>query len=207
MLYSLIIFQILHALMVIVILLAVFDVRFRGKWQIDQRSPLLIGIFLPLYTVGHISVLLFSFSDSINILDWVAFSLTFLALLIIVKARIDLKHSYAWPGQMGEKVELVKTGVYAYTRHPLYTGIYLYILGSLISVIYYSDLILGILMTLVAAALIVFLSITAQQEEERLQKDLGGIYVSYKAEVQSTLPLDVLKIRRTSCEENDNGEG
>ncbi len=196
---SLIIFNMAQALIAIMLLFFVFDFRFRGEKRANSGVPLLIGILFPLYTVGYMSVI-FTHLESVGVLDLSAFVLTALGTALAVKARIDLKGWYAWPGQFNINTQLVRTGIYAYMRHPLYVGVFVFIMGTLITVVMYSGFIFGIFMVMIAASVLAFVALAAKQEEVRLQNELGEIYVSYQCEVNAVLPLgrkrDVLRFSK-----------
>lgn len=48
-------------------------------------------------------------------------------------ARIHLGHNWGMPMSLKEKPELVTTGPYHFVRHPIYTGIAVAMLGSMIT--------------------------------------------------------------------------
>ncbi len=77
--------------------------------------------------------------------------------------------------------ELVKTGIYARIRHPLYTSTILFLIGFMIFSPSYSNL-------LHAVCLFIYLMIGIQFEEKRLIKTFGEEYKHYREQVPMLLP-------------------
>jgi protein-S-isoprenylcysteine O-methyltransferase Ste14 len=78
--------------------------------------------------------------------------------------------------------QLVKTGLYAYVRHPLYFGIILMLVGALIFLPTYSMMIFVIISLL-------YLPIGVKLEEQKLVKEFGEQYISYQREVKMLFPF------------------
>ncbi len=185
----LIFFKITQALVAVLLLFFVFDFRLRGERHLNAGTPLLVALLFPAYAIGYLSVVLF-FLKSITVLDWVAFFISLTGLVLVIKARVDLKDRYAWPGQFRLNTQLVRNGIYAYMRHPIYIGVFMFVTGTLLTVIVHSVLWLGILMAIVAASLLAFVTLAARYEEVRLQEELGEVYISYQCEVNAVLPFN-----------------
>jgi protein-S-isoprenylcysteine O-methyltransferase Ste14 len=77
--------------------------------------------------------------------------------------------------------ELIKTGIHARMRHPIYTGTILVILGMLVAVPNYSVLVSAI-------ASFLYLPIGIYLEEKKLISLFGKEYLEYKQEVKAILP-------------------
>lgn len=199
-----IIFQIATALLLIALMLLVFDIRFRGEKRVDGAPfPLLLGAFLPLYGLGYL-LIIFYYLGSVTIFDWISFILILVGTFIVARSRLDLRGNYAWPGQFIEKPELIKTGIYTRMRHPVYTGVGIFLLGTLFTVVVHSDLVLGIPMTVLSATILALLVSVARYEESCLTRELGDVYVSYICEVHAVLPF--YKAKREERYEEDESD-
>lgn len=190
--YTLISFQLLQSVVVVALVFFVFDFRLRGETVFGSKLPLLIGTLLPLYCLGYLSVL-YGFLETVTYVDWTAFMITVLSLALIMKAKIDLKDWYTWPGQFKHGPYLIKTGVYTWIRHPVYTGIFMFVFGTLLTVILHSVFMLGVFVSLAGASLLAFTFFVAQQEEFFLKKELGDSYIAYIYEVGAFFPSRVDK--------------
>ncbi len=76
---------------------------------------------------------------------------------------------------------LIKTGIYARIRHPLYTATILFLIGFVIFSPSYTNL-------LHAICLFIYLVIGLRFEEKRLTSQFGNEYVEYKDKVPMLLP-------------------
>lgn len=190
--YTLIFFQLFQSMIVLAIVFFVFDFRLRGESFFGSKLPILIGALFPLYCLGYL-LILFSFLKSVTVMDWISFVVIVLSLALIIKAKIDLKDWYTWPGQFKEGSELIKRGLYTRMRHPIYVGIFMFVLGTLITVVIHSVFILGVFVCLVGASLLAFTFFAAQQEEHFLMMELGDVYIAYRYEVNAFLPFKINK--------------
>lgn len=77
--------------------------------------------------------------------------------------------------------ELIQTGLYAWVRHPLYSGIVLIILG-IICCLPYQPLLLF------AAVTFVYLPFGIYWEEEKLRREFGPVYDRYAQGVKRLIP-------------------
>lgn len=71
--------------------------------------------------------------DYLSYLDFLALVLTFLGTVIVVKSKLDLGICHTWAGYCKQPSELEVSGIYAYIRHPLYTGIHLFSVDELLT--------------------------------------------------------------------------
>ncbi len=76
---------------------------------------------------------------------------------------------------------LIKTGIYAGIRHPLYTATILFLIGFVIFSPSYTNLIHAI-------CLFVYLMIGIRYEEKRMIQNFGSEYEKYKVQVPMLLP-------------------
>lgn len=81
-----------------------------------------------------------------------------------------------------EEKQLIKSGLYAYVRHPLYFGVILLLLGALLYLPYYSTLIF-------VAVVFIYLPIGVHLEEQKLIDEFGREYQQYQREVKMLIPF------------------
>lgn len=102
------------------------------------------------------------------------------AVWTIYKGIKDLKLTYSASGYENEE-ELVTTGIYGYTRNPMYFGATILILGWF--------LVLPFTFILISSVLFLFLFyFTAKSEENQLSQKFGKKYLSYKRNVPLFIP-------------------
>lgn len=108
--------------------------------------------------------------------------ITAAGLLFAVWARVHLGRN--WSGRPMIKVghQLIRTGPYRYVRNPIYTGILIGFIGTV--------LVLGLWIAVLAAGvgLVAFLG-KIRVEEKLLLEKFGEEYVQYKREVKSLIPF------------------
>lgn len=96
-------------------------------------------------------------------------------------ARYHLGQYWSSTVSLKEGHRIIETGPYAYLRHPIYSGIILAILGSLLST--------GTYRTLLGFAVIVTaLCIKATREEHLLCGELGSAYTDYRRHTGFLVP-------------------
>lgn len=98
-----------------------------------------------------------------------------------VWARVHLAGNWSATVTVKEGHELVRSGPYKYVRHPIYTGILIAILGSVVLIGRWNALI-GF--ALVAASFVIKLRI----EERFMAEQFGDAYQLYKKEVAALVP-------------------
>lgn len=102
------------------------------------------------------------------------------AVWTIYKGIKDLKLTYSASGYDNED-ELVTTGIYGYTRNPMYFGATILILGWF--------LVLPFTFILISSILFLFLFyFTAKSEENELTVKFGKKYLAYKRKVPLFIP-------------------
>ncbi len=137
--------------------------------------------------------------ESLSFLDFVALALTSIATSLVVKAKIDLRRHHTWAGYHFNTTELVAGGVYAFIRHPLYTSVYIFILGGLSNGIVHASWFLtnfGPVIFVYAVALVyimALLPIIASRETKLLIQELGDEFLKYQEQVHAFLPLRKFK--------------
>lgn len=112
----------------------------------------------------------------------IAIALIVLGLGFSVLARRYLGRN--WSGTITVKAghELIRSGPYAYVRHPIYTGLLLALIGSVLAVGEWRAL-LGL--AFIAAGIVRKLTI----EERFMTEQFGEAYTYYRAEVPMLVPL------------------
>ena len=136
--------------------------------------------------------------DLLSLLDFVTIAVTFLGTLLVVKAKMDLREHYVWAGYHFKTTKLVTEGVYAFIRHPLYTGTYIFIFGGLlIGISFFGELSPEILhatwfLTYIGLITLVYmitlLPIIATRETKLLAQQFGNEFLKYQEQVHAFLP-------------------
>jgi protein-S-isoprenylcysteine O-methyltransferase Ste14 len=113
---------------------------------------------------------------------WVLAGLVICGFLFTWWARIHLGQLWSSSVTRKEHHHVVDTGPYAIVRHPIYTGLLLAILGTV--------LLRGTILTLTGGALIAAgIYVKARVEEQFLRQQLGESYAAYARHVPMLLPF------------------
>lgn len=115
---------------------------------------------------------------------WSGFALVVIGLGFSIIARIWLGKNWSGMVTLKKDHELIRTGPYAWVRHPIYTGILLAIIGSVLTIDRWRALI-GL--AVIVAALIRKLMV----EERFMTQQFGDAYARYRAEVPALIPFIV----------------
>ncbi len=117
-----------------------------------------------------------------SIVGWVLAGLVILGFLFTWWARIHLGQLWSSSVTRKEHHHVVDTGPYAIVRHPIYTGLLLAIVGTVLLRI--------TIITLTGSALIASgIYIKARVEEEFLRQQLGEPYAAYARHVPMLMPF------------------
>jgi protein-S-isoprenylcysteine O-methyltransferase Ste14 len=150
----------------------------------SYRVLLVLGIILlafPGYRVGPANPLLWR-QSAVTLA--IGLGLEIIGLSIAVWARHHL--GKYWSGRITLKVDhrLIQSGPYAFVRHPIYTGILLALLGTVISI--------GTVRSFIAIVLM-FLSFAVKLtlEERWLCAHFGAEYEEYRRRVKALIPCVV----------------
>lgn len=113
--------------------------------------------------------------------QWIGIALTFTGAAIAIWARLILGAN--WSAKVTLKVghELIRSGPYAYVRHPIYTGMLLAVIGTAVEIDEWRG-IPAIVLVMIA------LSLKAQREEQLLTKEFGENYREYRQSTGSLVP-------------------
>ncbi len=127
--------------------------------------------------------------DWLSNFDFVAFALTFLGTLLAAKAKRDLGQSHTWTGYHFKKTKLVVKGIYAYIRHPIYVGVYVFVFGSISTLIAHAPLLLTTIFLATSVYVMLFLAASASLETKFLVQEFGADFLKYKNQVHPFLPV------------------
>lgn len=150
-------------------------------------SRLLYGVY---FVVGF--ALLFSNRLPLGVLrqrfvpryDWIALlgvALTYAGVTTAIWARFILADN--WSGRITVKVghQLIRSGPYAYVRHPIYTGVLLSVAGT--------ALLVGEWRGLLAIAMVaISFAMKAKREEDYMSAEFGDAYAQYRRHTGFLLP-------------------
>ena len=138
-------------------------------------------------------LVIFSYSllimKTVTSFDVLALTLTSLGTFTATKAKLDLGICHTWTGYCKDSSFLKVDGIYAYIRHPLYTGIYLFIIGGLMTVITHAPWYLTTVALAMIAFIMTFLSISSVKETAHLRNQLGEEFKNYQEQVHPFLPV------------------
>ena len=127
---------------------------------------------------GIFSVALY---PSTPIVGWIGVVLVALGLAYAVWARLHLGRMWSAVVTVKAEHRLVRTGPYTLTRHPIYTGMLLAVVGTV--------LVRDTLAAVIGAALIAIgFSVKLRQEERMLIEHFGDDYRVYRQEVPALVP-------------------
>ncbi len=149
-----------------------------------------IPVFIYLYTLLNLK--------TIFIHSYAGLIFTIGGTLLVAKAKLDLGKYHTWAGHILSSTKIVTSGIYSLIRHPIYTGIYIFMIGGVVIGIKnnpFSLLVTTVILTLIIA-IMVFLGFSAKKESNFLQEIFGEIYVKYKKEVHAFLPIRKYSINK-----------
>lgn len=153
------------------------------KWIFILKIFYFIPIFIYLYVLIRL--------ENIFIYTYFGLLLTFVGALVVLKAKADLGKYHTWAGHLLCSTKMVTKGIYAFIRHPIYTGIYLFIIGAITLSInnhpfsFYSATMIIIFVIFIA----IFLAMASLKENKFLEEKFGDAFITYKKQVHSFLPL------------------
>jgi len=116
-------------------------------------------------------------------LQVVGFILVVIGLLVAVVSRrqLDTNWANAWEYQIKHKQELVTSGIYAYIRNPIYTGVVLAVIGA--------ELVAQSYLFLIVCLFFWGAYKQAKLEEVILEKHFGKQYLAYKRKTKMFFPF------------------
>lgn len=150
--------------------------------RVSNILPLVIGILL--VALPHIPYAVFDTRILPRTMAtyWSGVTLVFLGLVFAVWARRHIGRNWSGTVTVKENHALVRTGPYAWVRHPIYTGLLAAILGTAIA--------RGELRGVWAVALCTAAFVTKLRTEERWMREVfGEEYERYRAAVSALIPF------------------
>ena len=119
---------------------------------------------------------------------WCGAALSLLGTVVAARGKIDLAKSHAWAGYFRREVALVRAGIYAHVRNPIYSGIFIYIVGTFVTQFQHASMRLVVVNLILASYLVAFLIASARREQARLQEAFGAEYERYRSDVPAFVP-------------------
>jgi protein-S-isoprenylcysteine O-methyltransferase Ste14 len=104
-----------------------------------------------------------------------------LGVAIAIWARVYLGRNWGLPMSRKEAPELVTSGPYAYMRHPIYSGIFIAMIGSALA-----ESVLWLIPLAVAAAYFIY---AARTEEHILEQEFPEQYAAYRRRTKMLVPF------------------
>ncbi len=129
--------------------------------------------------------------DEVTWLDIIALMIMISGVIIIGFSKKKLGKRHSWAGYYKQNIDsFVKSGIYKYIRHPLYTGIYVAVTGSMIVVFQRMDIkkLIFWAYLLVNIAVYVFIFLSSQKETIALKERFGEEFTQYEREVPAFIP-------------------
>ena len=117
-----------------------------------------------------------------SIVQIIGICLTVIGLIIALVARKTLADNWSSDIELKKNHKLITTGIYHYTRHPIYTGIDLMCLGSIFSL----QSLLVVLFFLWVGG---FMFFKMKKEEKLLMKHFPKDYTEYKKKTRTLIPF------------------
>jgi protein-S-isoprenylcysteine O-methyltransferase Ste14 len=113
---------------------------------------------------------------------WVGVALTFAGLVFTVWARVHLGRNWSSAVTVKQDHELIVNGPYALVRHPIYSGLFVALLGTVLAV--------GKVSAVVAFALFTIAQLYKLRLEEKwMREQFGATYVAYSSRVAALVPF------------------
>jgi protein-S-isoprenylcysteine O-methyltransferase Ste14 len=117
------------------------------------------------------------------LLGWIGLALWVIGLGIAIWARFYIGRNWGMPMTRREDPDLVTTGPYRLIRHPIYTGIILGLVGTVLATSLWG---------LIAAAVVaVYFGVSANREERFLAERFPDTFPPYKARTKMLIPYVV----------------
>jgi protein-S-isoprenylcysteine O-methyltransferase Ste14 len=150
-------------------------------WRVIRLSILAAGFILLLSPWLRYGLLARRFLPENLFLSELGIALTFAGVLLCVWARVCLGEYWSDKVVLKADHELIRSGPYAYLRHPIYSGVLLGIVGTALVVGEWRGIV-----TLVLMGANYF--VKARREERMLAGSFGEAYAEYKRRTGFFLP-------------------
>ena len=182
-------FKIAQLAIICVFVVFISDVRKRPEANalINQKMQLALKlIYLFPLSVYVYSLIMLNY---LTAFDLTAMLVTFTGTSVVVMAKTGLADKHTWTGYCLNSNCFTTSGIYAYIRHPLYTGIYIFILGAATTMFFHNFLLLNILLLASLVYIMSFLAVAAKRETGFLSEKLGDSFKQYQRQVHPFFPL------------------
>ena len=144
--------------------------------------PLAVGAALIAWPARRWSALAWRLWPTSLAAYWVGVALVIAGLAFAVWARVHLGGNWSGTVTVKQGHELIRSGPYAYVRHPIYTGLTTALLGTTLAS--------GTLHAIIGLAIIVLAFVRKSGiEEEFMREAFPGEYQRYSAEVPALIPF------------------
>lgn len=149
--------------------------------RLFTMSLVAIAFFL-LYSHNlKISWLYSRFLPQNSLMVWTGIALTYTGIALAIWARTILGSNWGARVSIKQGHELIRSGPYACVRHPIYTGLFLAILGAVLEI--------GEWRAIIALAIVaVAHSLKAKREEAAMMREFGEEYQRYRGETGFFFP-------------------
>lgn len=151
-----------------------------GGWIL--RFIFYATIILVIYLQKNVNFLAISLWPKTEMGYFIADSVTFFGLLVMLWARLYLGKNWSGNIVIKEKHELVTGGPYALIRHPIYSGLILMVLGV---VLYFNTLVLSVFFVIFFWGAYY----KAKKEEKILMEYFSNDYLEYKKHTKYLVPF------------------
>lgn len=150
--------------------------------RVFHSAPIWVGAALLFFESGRLGILERAIFPPTSWIGWTGVALIALGLAWAGWARIHLGRLWSATVTLKADHTIIRSGPYALTRHPIYTGL----LCALVGTVFVHDSI-GAVLGFALCTLGFVLKI--RQEEELLTSHFGEAYRSYRAQVPSLIPF------------------
>ena len=151
----------------------------RGEMWVRVALLIIFLLLLAFNSIFHLNdFYLFSTNATLQVSGVI---LCVLGIAYAIYARVALGSNWGTPGSLIEKPELIVTGPYKYVRHPIYSGMCLAMIGSMLSAS-----LLWMMWLILAAAGLIF---SAKKEEKDMLQQFPEDYIKYKKRTKKFIPF------------------
>jgi protein-S-isoprenylcysteine O-methyltransferase Ste14 len=114
-------------------------------------------------------------------LQWLGVGLVLLGFGFALWARMHLGRNWGIPMSLRQGHELVTSGPYAYVRHPIYSGLMLAMIGSVLAV--------GLVWLALLVISFVYFLVSARTEEKMMVAQFPDAYPAYRQRTRMLIPF------------------
>jgi len=185
-------YQIFQCLNTLVFMYFISDFRRKitqeRDWYLDKKFTVLMRVCYPLPVFIYLYTLM-TF-EQVFITDYLASCCTILGTSLIIKAKHDLGELHLWAGWYYPQLDtFIVHGIYSWIRHPLYVGIYITIIGVLLTVVPHAHYLLSLIIFILYSYIGGILALSAVKETQKLSEQFGHKFLEYKKQVHPFLPI------------------